>query len=326
MVMNDEMLSYIKNMKVVKSNKEIVEDNTKTEYVGPVSWGEPVNNTPTVTVIEEGSKIKITPKATKQPIVKQESVKQENQILIPDLETTINVTTDKPYKLTKEYVVSKLKEYESEEIYKRTTYQKKTVNAYDLVGCIRKVYYAIKGVEERPAPNSYPYGELVTSMGNAVHDILQKRLPSDSNELKIKISDAYDIVINVRSDILWNPEVVVEIKTKDIAPKTAEPEHVVQAMIYAYLLNKYHNYNIQLVQVLYVARGKVDISIIDVPITPDYMLKVGNKIEKFTSSLMTYVDKDVPPPMDHQYVTTKACVFCNYKHECQKHQAFQSLI
>ncbi len=318
MTINDEMLNYIKNMTIVKSNKEIVEDNNNTTtYVGPVSWEEPpTTNEPKV------NKVKITPKSSKPLTV--ETTPEEIHISNKDTSMTIK-KEEKPYKLTKEYVISKLKEYEKEEIYKRTTYQKQTINAYDLVGCIRKAYYAIKGVEEIPLPNSYPYGELVTAMGTAVHDILQKRLPSDNNELKIKISDAYDIVVNVRSDILWNSEVIVEIKTKDVAPKKAEPEHVVQAMIYAYLLNKYHNYNIQLVQILYVARGKVDISIIDVPITEDYMFKVGNKIEKFTSALMTYVDKNVPPPMDHQYVNTKSCFFCNYKHECQQHIQFQSL-
>lgn len=312
-----EMLEYIKNMKVVKSKMDIIEEEPVKD-IGPVAWGETneviINNTPKEAKITGVKPISNTQVST---------TIQSNPVLVPKPVDVLD--TSKPYKLTKDYIVSILKEYEREEIYKRTTYDKKTVNAYDLVGCIRKVYYAIKGVEEIPNPNSYPYGELVTAMGNAVHEILQKRLPSDSDELKIKITDMYDIVINVRTDILWNSEVVVEIKTKDVVPKTAEPEHIVQAMIYAYLLNKYHGYNIQLVQILYVARGKLDIAVIDIPITEDYMFKVGNKIENFTSSLMTYVEKNLPPPMNHMYVNTKSCFFCNYKHECQRHQTFQTL-
>ena len=313
-----EMLNYIKNMKVVKSKMEIIEEEVPKE-TGPVPWVDttsPINNVPKEAKITGVKPISNTNVETQQNI-------QFNEIQAPKPVDVLD--TSKPYKLTKDYVISILKEYEKEQIYNRTTYDKKTVNAYDLVGCIRKVYYAIKGVEEIPNPNSYPYGELVTSMGNAVHDILQKRLPSDSDEVKIRIENAFDIVINVRTDILWNSEVVVEIKTKDVVPKTAEPEHVVQAMIYAYLLNKYHGYNIQLVQILYVSRGKLNIGIIDVPITEDYMFKVGNKIEKFTSNLMTYVEKDLPPPMNHIYVNTKSCFFCNYKHECQRHQSFQTL-
>ena len=327
----NDMIDYIKNMKVIKSNKElqasgnIIETKQMTvsqeDYVGPVAWGSATSVESTV-LLEDKNKIKITPKIKKEESIISEKPKHENIMIPTDVH---DLNEERPYKLTKEYVIKKLKEYEKEEVQKRTTYEKKTINAYDLVGCIRKSYYAIKGIEEKPKPNSYAYGEIVQAMGNACHDIIQKRLPSEANELKIKITDIYDITINVRTDILWNKDVVVEIKTKDVVPKNPEPEHIVQAMIYAYLLNTYHGYNISLVQVLYIARGKVGVEIFDVPITPDYMEKVGNKIQRYTSSLMEFVKQDMPPPMDHQYISTKSCMFCNYEYECKKFKPFTNI-
>ncbi len=324
----NDMVEYIKNMKIVKSNKELQShipdtmtnnNQPNNNYVGPVSWGN--DNTPITPTeqISSDSKIKIKPK------IKPKQETSQNNISIPTTIDNIDTNTTKPFKLTEEYVIAKLKEYEAEEVYKRTTYEKKTVNAYDLVGCIRKAYYGVKGFEERPKANSYAFGEIVQQMGNVVHDVVQKRLPSESNELKIKITDIYDITINVRTDILWNKDVVVEIKTKDVVPKAADPEHIVQAMIYAYLLNTYHGYEISLVQILYIARGKVGVKIFDVPITPDYMDKVGNKIKRYTSDLMEFVKQNTPPPMDHQYVSTKACIFCNYEYVCKQFKPFQTL-
>jgi hypothetical protein len=314
----ENMLEYIKNMKIIKSNKDIQPTDITSKYVGPVSWGNEIKKDIPI----------------QQPIQteeqKQKLVQLKNSLVFDEefskpIIRNIDPTDEKPYKLTKDYIVSILREHEKEEIQKRTTYEKKTINAYDLVGCIRKSYYAMKGIQEIPKTNSYPYGELVQQMGNSCHDVLQKRLPSKSNELKIKITDVYSITINVRTDILWNDNVVVEIKTKDVVPHQAEAEHIVQALIYAYLLNTHMNHQIELVQILYVARGKLDIAVFDVPITEDHMMKVGNKLQKYTSDLIAFFEADTPPPMDHKYVITKACMFCNYEHECKKFKPFTSI-
>lgn len=314
---HNEMLYYLKNMKVVESKQDIVEKTVEQLPIGPVGWG----STETPQVIEKPKPVVIRPK-TKNI---EESI-PEKTIETPVPLSADSPILDKPYKLTEDYIIQRLLEYEKEQIENRASYQKSTINAYDLVGCIRKTYYALKGIKEIPnTANPYPYGELVHEMGNAVHEVLQKRLPGDSNELKIKTNNEFDYVVNLRSDMLWNKFVVVEFKTKDVLPKQAEAEHIVQAFIYAYLLNTYMEHHIELVQIVYVARGKVGIKVFDVPITEEYMQKVGEKIQTYTSALAAYVEKNVAPPMDHKYVITKNCYFCNYKHECDRYQQFQNI-
>jgi len=217
-----------------------------------------------------------------------------------------------------------LRGYETKQREKKSSWTKKNLNLYDLVGCIRKTYYALKNFEEQEGGYVYPYGEIIHGIGNVIHDCLQNNLSPLQNELKTKINDM-SIVISGRVDMLWNNEVLVEIKSIDALPNEPKKEHMLQALYYVYLINTYMDYDIKVVQMLYVSRGKVGIKIFDVDITPELLQKVGGRLTEWVDELSNYMKLDVPPPRDHKYVVTDSCRFCGYKDRCESTSKYKSV-
>jgi len=334
------MIDYIDKISVVNTGNELVTDmmsKTRSEEekthqiemnIKPSTWDllEPtLADKKTQTVV-------VTPKKPQQPVKEntQNPVGVDLDALFGTTQTPKEqafpqevIPSEKPSKITKDYVVGLLKAYEEENVKQRSSYQKKTINAYDLTGCIRKLFYGLKGTKEEAVV--YPYGEIVHGIGNTVHEIMQKRLPSQQNELKIRVENQYEFTLNMRSDILWNDNVVVEVKTIESIPSKAKDEHVLQALFYAYLLNTYLGYRINLVQLLYVSRGKVDVEIFDVDITEEIMLKVGLRIKEILTIVSAHLKENVPPPMDNKYVSTDNCKFCGFAHACQSRSSYKSL-
>lgn len=324
------MINYIDKIKVTKTGQDLVtEVMEKAQAIKPEEILSGGYDKPTTWDVLDGAD---TPKKTQNVTVTPKGQKPKEPVVSDlllgasaDQPVPIVQQPDKPDRISKNYVVSMLRKYEEEKMAERGSYKKKTINAYDLTGCIRKLFYALKNIDEKPPDYAYPYGEIVHGIGNAVHEIIQKRLPSKNNELKIKVEQGFEFVINMRSDILWNDNVVVEIKTIESIPKEAKKEHILQALFYAYFLNRHFNHNITLVQLLYVSRGKVDVEVFDVEITEDLLNRVDLRIKEIVHTVALHLKEDIAPSMDNPHVNTENCRFCGYAHVCQTRSKYKSI-
>jgi len=229
---------------------------------------------------------------------------------------TIISNNNIPTKITKELLDEYLRDYYMEHVKQRNSYQKENLSVTDLVNCIRMVYFDFVNTE-RKRNYIYPYEEIVTEVGNTIHSIIQKRIPCIDKEEKIKITDVFAFPISFRMDIHLNDKTLIEIKTIDALPDKPKPEHMKQAIMYAYFLNRFKNYNIDLVQLLYVSRGKIDIKVFDIPITTQLLDKVDISIKEYINDLKRHIDMNVPPPLTNKYIDKNKCFFCDYSYICQ---------
>jgi CRISPR/Cas system-associated exonuclease Cas4 (RecB family) len=319
---NEDVLKYIESIKPDKNQKHISSINKNVEE-DVVTWDEEVPKETTQKKQEfKGTTKKIDsgfvddlfdePKNNKEEKVETETPEtpEENKVVIPD-------------KLTQENLEEFLKAFYYEQKANVESYQKKNVSITDLVSCIRKTYFDFKNTERRRS-YIYPYNEIVLDVGNTIHNILQKRIPSTENEEKIKIKDKFAFPISFRMDIHLNDRVLIEIKSIEALPSKPKKEHAKQAILYAYFLNQYLGYHFDLVQVVYIARGKIKGCIFDIPITENIMKKAGQMVEEYLDILKEHIDMDVPPPLSNKYVDRSNCFFCDYSYICDSKQKYKS--
>ena len=252
-----------------------------------------------------------------------EKIKSDNVVWAPvqsqpnaQLNNDVKTNNVIPQKVTKELLTEYLRNYYQEHVDQRNSYQKENLSVTDLVSCIRMVYFDFTNAE-RKRNYIYPYEEIVTEIGNTIHSILQKRIPCIDKEEKIKITDKFAFPISFRMDIHLNDQTLIEIKSIDALPPKAKPEHIKQAVLYAYFLNRFRDYKINMVQLLYVSRGKVDIAVFDIPITDQLLDRVDTTIKEYINDLKYHIDIKVAPPLTNKYVDKSKCYFCDYNHICQ---------
>lgn len=315
---NDEILNYIDSMQIDEKQKRIpsVDKNLDEDVV---KWDEEE----TKKKPKKGTTKKIDTEFMDELFTddKKEEIKEENneEVVEKHEESKVNI----PEKITQENLEEFLKKFYEEQRKELDSYQKKNVSITDLVGCVRKTYFDFKNVERRPS-YIYPYNEIVTEIGNVVHQVLQKRIPCINKEEKMKLTEEFSFPISFRMDIHLNQNTLIEIKTIDTLPDKPKKEHAKQAILYAYFLNKYRGYNFNLVQLLYISRGKVKSKIFDIEINESILMKAENMVKGYLETLKEHLDMNVPPPLTNKYVDKSQCFFCDYNYICDSKQKYKS--
>jgi CRISPR/Cas system-associated exonuclease Cas4 (RecB family) len=198
----------------------------------------------------------------------------------------------------------------------KSTWTKKSISAYDLTGCIKKLYFRLRGISPSDTPN-YPYSNIIFGIGNSVHQALVDAIQPEEVEVSFK-SYIIGFELNMRCDAICYGKILHEYKTVEKIDDDTElkPEHLQQAVIYAYLLNKIHHRNIQYIQIIYVSRGKVSVKVFNVEVNEDIMNKVGNRLNKQLRELKDCLDQYRVPSFDSEYCS-KDCKFCEYATFCR---------
>lgn len=286
----ESALKWIEETKVVKKEQPVAEDvkTTILQFAPPPT--QPVQNT-------------------------------EVTVVLPNSEPA----SSRVAKLTKEYVVDCLKAYALEEQERKASWTKKNLSiSEDLAGCIRKTFFAFMGVPPE-ANYTYPYSEIVTSIGDTVHEILQKRIPCLKTEEKLYVKGVFPVDISMRCDMILTEHNIIEFKTIDSLPANPKPEHALQAIFYAYFFRKVNNMPIDIVQIVYVSRGKIDVKVFDVNITDTLINETEKWLNDYMSELKKYLDERVPPALNNRFVNKTSCFFCEFKKECNSPKRYEQL-
>lgn len=316
---NDEALNYINSIKIDEKQKRIstVDKNLDEDVI---KWDEEEK---TKSKSKKGTTKKIDNEFMDELFTDDEKQKTEEE-KNEEVETIKEEPKiDIPERITQENLEEFLKKYYEEKQKELDSYQKENVSITDLISCIRKVYFDFKNTERRPT-YIYPYGEIVTEIGNVTHQILQKRIPCTDKEEKIKLTEEFAFPISFRMDIHLNENTLIEIKSIESLPDKPKKEHAKQAILYAYFLNKYRGYNFNLVQLLYISRGKVKAKIFDIEINESILMKVENMVNGYIDTLKEHIDMNVPPPLTNKYVDKSQCFFCDYNYICDSKQKYKS--
>ncbi len=283
----DEALQYIDNIKPLSEETEV---NVENEVLPKTI---PVNSPITEEEIKE-----IKGKITRH--IKE--MKAEKELL---------------EKLDVDAVESYLKKFTFGKFYGEKERVKKRLSISDIVGCIRKSYFHLTKAE-MTLGYVYPYQEMVLGVGNGVHDILQKRIPSLDVENDFVLKH-YFVDISGRYDLLLNKNVMVEIKTCNTLPTVAEDKHKLQILFYAYILNTFFNFDIKTIQVLYVSRGKFGVKIFDFDITYKIIERVKIYLDTMMAELENSIKNQTPPKKDSKFCLKSDCNFCNFEKVCKKY-------
>jgi len=191
-------------------------------------------------------------------------------------------------------------------------YERPYISVTELCGCLRKSYFFRLKYKET---NSFvfPYLDLINYIGNKVHSYVLNLYGYDEIEKNI-LSEKYKV--KGRCDAVSNKNILVELKTDDTNKfykrKTYVKQHYYQSLIYSYILNTEHNYNIQTITLVYFLRNLKDAIPFD--------LEVDNKLAKsFLDNallLRNCINKrEIVDPINS---TEGECVFCPYKEICKK--------
>ena len=203
-----------------------------------------------------------------------------------------------------------------------TTYPKKTLTAYDLFGCARKLSFRLLSKAPTDAP-TYPYSNLAMDIGSATHNLIQNLIWKDNvkqcTEIPIK-QKLMGFNLSMKCDGIYKNQTVVEFKTiDDIATIADNPkkDHVEQAMLYAFMLNRFMGYNITAAQIIYVSRGKLDVKCFLYNVSASSMTKVRESLYKKLMLLREVVTKRVLPDMNNEFINLNDCTFCSYRSMCK---------
>lgn len=193
--------------------------------------------------------------------------------------------------------------------------KKYNVNATDICGCIKALYFKFKNIEPSNPP-SYPYSPIVLNVGSVIHTIVEMLLKPEEKEVSIRCS-LHGFNLNMRADAIYHNKVLHEYKTIDNIDEktTCKEDHLKQAVIYTYLLNTYCNRSIEWIQIIYIARGKVNVKVFNIKVTPELMSKVKDRLDRQLSYLRTCLDTNTIPSFENEFC--KCSKFCEYYEFCK---------
>jgi hypothetical protein len=190
----------------------------------------------------------------------------------------------------------------------------------DFCGCIRKSYYMFKGYK-RNYDGIYSYGNMVMSIGNLIHDILQESIPSKFNEYSYVLNDVFPLPISGRIDMILNDDVLVEFKSCSSKIKKPKPEHMKQGMIYTTIVNKFLKdelkCDIKTMQLIYIVRSNMDSIVFNAPVTDEIMNQFYHFMRGFTESLVECLNKNEPPYSNNPFINREKCDYCYFKNICR---------
>jgi len=198
-----------------------------------------------------------------------------------------------------------------EEHKKMQSYERPYISVSELCSCIRQCYYNRMKYPVNPKKlYTFSYLYLIQKIGNVIHDIIQE-LYNFSETEKTVVSERFKVkgrVDGIRDNFL------IEIKSIDLEKFKNQyiKEHYLQAIIYAYILNKEYNYNIDTITIIYVIRNLKRIVPFDLPINDKLAESVLNKAPILKSALTSL---QVPEPFGS---TKDNCTFCLHRKQCEE--------
>jgi hypothetical protein len=200
-----------------------------------------------------------------------------------------------------------------EEYKKIQSYERPYISVTELFSCMRSNYYnRVKYQVDVKDLFKFAPLKLIQDVANTIHSVVQSVYDFSETEKTI-ISEKY----KVKGRMDANKEnFLYEIKTLDEAKFSGKYniDHYNQGNIYAYILNKEYNYNIDTVVLLYFFRDNLKKR------PSVFEIKVDEKQAEFyvlkANILLSYIQrKEVP---DIIGATEEQCKYCLYKKFCEK--------
>ena len=198
-----------------------------------------------------------------------------------------------------------------EEHKKLQSYERPYISVSELYLCIRQVYYnRLKYPVDTKELYTFAYLYLMKRVGSVIHDTIQE-LYNFSETEKTVVSERFKVkgrVDGIRDSFLF------EIKSIDFEKFKNQylREHYLQAVVYAYILNKEYNYNIKTITIIYVIRNLKRIVPFDLPVDNKLAESLLSKAPILKSSIESL---QVPDPIG---ATQESCQYCMYKKQCKE--------
>jgi hypothetical protein len=198
-----------------------------------------------------------------------------------------------------------------EEYKKIQSYERPYVSVSELYSCIRQVYYnRLKYPVDAKRLYTFAYLYLIQRVGNVIHDVIQE-LYNFSEVEKTIVSERFHVkgrVDGIRDRFLF------EIKSIDFEKFKNQyiREHYLQAVVYAYILNKEYNYSIDTITIIYVIRNLKRIVPFDLPVDDKLAESLLSKAPILKSSIDNL---QVPDPIG---ATQESCRYCVYIDQCKE--------
>jgi CRISPR/Cas system-associated exonuclease Cas4 (RecB family) len=197
-----------------------------------------------------------------------------------------------------------------EEHKKVQSYERPYISVTELIGCVRQSFYVrLRYPVDLTKMYQYPYLYLIQKIGNRIHEVIQELYDFEEIE-KTVVSERFKVkgrVDGIRENF------IIELKSIDTKKfdNKYQPEHFLQADIYAYILNTEYDYKIRTVTIVYVTRDLKRIVAFDLPYDEKLAEAILSRAPILLSSLKT---SQVPDPFGS---TKEHCKYCLFKERCK---------
>lgn len=198
-----------------------------------------------------------------------------------------------------------------EEHKKLQSYERPYISVTELTTCTRQCYYnRMKYPVDNKQLYTFSYLYIIQKVGNTIHDVIQG-LYNFSETEKTVLSERYKVkgrVDGIRDSFIFEIKSIDPEKFKNKYVR----EHYMQAVIYAYILNKEYGYNIKTITIIYVLRSLKKIVPFDLPLDDNLAESLLSKAPILKSSLDSHT---VPDPFG---ATKDTCNYCLYIKQCKE--------
>jgi len=254
-------------------------------------------------------------KRRKPSEVKQEQVAAATQKFLEDSEIHAYVPPNIKVKKSKGFNVAKFEKMMRSKLIddfkKMQTYERPYISVGELYSCMRQSYYSRSryaiDLEEQ---FKFAWLYMFQRVGDELHAVIQDVYNFTETEKTI-VSEKYKTkgrLDGIRDGFLF------EIKSVDPDKFNYEhdPQHFLQANVYAHILNTEYNYKIHTIVILYVFRNLRKIVPFDLAINPS----LAESLLSRAPILKNAIDKKIVP--DPIGANISHCQWCSYKKYCEK--------
>lgn len=197
-----------------------------------------------------------------------------------------------------------------EEFKKIQSYERPYISVSEICTCLRQSYYnRMRYPVNLTDKFRFSYLYLIQKVGDLIHSVIEDLYDFSETE-KTVVSEKYKVkgrVDGIRESYLY------EIKSIDAEKFKNEyiPEHYIQGLIYAYILNIEYEYTINTVTIIYVIRNLKKIVAFDIKIDNKLAESLLNRALLLKSSIDS---SQVPDPVGS---TIEQCKFCPFRKNCE---------
>lgn len=197
-----------------------------------------------------------------------------------------------------------------EEYKKLQSYERPYISVSEICTCLRQSYYSRNRYPINISEKfSFSYLYLIQKAGDLIHSVIEELYDFSETE-KTVVSEKYKVkgrVDGIRESYLY------EIKSIDPNKFKNEylPEHYIQGLVYAYILNSEYEYNIRTITIIYVIRTLKKIVPFDIKVDNKLAESLLNRALILKRSLTS---SKVPDPIGS---TIDHCKFCPYRKKCE---------